>query len=234
MVRGAGVWLALLLCLGAVVAASTAGPVTFTGEGLLDDLRPASGSLEAAPPVEQGDELPTETREVGEPVLGVPIEVLLAVVVVIVGSALLVRSLLRARHEPDPVDDEDEPVPDETVPVDVLAVTAAARRGLQRLDGLSGRDPTEVVVACWVELELAGGASGSAHVATDTPTDFARRLAAAVPALDRADLDRLRQVYSRVRYGRDGADADDVAVARACLAGLLDAVGAGSGAERPR
>lgn len=224
----AGVVGVVLACLAAAVLALALGTPTVSGDGPLDRWRLGDDGPAQAPPEAAAEPVPVEVAEPPEPLLGVPEEVVLSMAVVIVAGALLVRSLLRARR-PDDVPEPEAPEPDEHgAAVDLLAVAQAARRGLRRLDEVDGGDAGEVVVACWVELELAGSRAGSGRLPTDTPTDFAHRLRAAVPALDPTVLDELRRTYSRVRYGRRPATADDVDRARAALRQLLGALPAGA------
>lgn len=215
---------AVLVCLAAVLLASGIGPVRVTGDGPLDRWRATGdGSAEQAP--EPTDDTVVDTGEVDEPALGVPVEVLLAMVFTVVAAALLARAVLRA---PRPVDDEDEPEGQDArddLLVDLDAVAGAARRGLVRLEEVAGAGATDVVVACWVELEVAAGRTGVGRAATDTPTDFAARLHAAAPALDPGVLTDLRNTYSRARYGSAGASADDVRRAREALRQLLHTLG---------
>lgn len=214
---------AALVGLAAVLLAAALGPVTFASGSPLDRLRLGDGAPEAPPGQAGVDEAPVEALDPPEPLLEVPAEVLVSMVAVIVASALLVRSLLRARRSPeDAAPDEDED--DEGLVegrVDLDAVAASARRSLLRLAEVPDGQASEAVIACWVELELAGEGAGSAHRHTDTPTDFARRLVAAAPDLDAGVLDDLRRVYSRVRYGGAPATRADVALAREALEHLL-------------
>jgi hypothetical protein len=217
---------AALAALVAVLLAAALGPVTFQAGSPLDRLRLGDGAPEAPPAQEGVDEAPVEALDPPEPLLDIPAEVLVSMVAVIVASALLVRSLLRARRPPEQDDGDDDEVPEGLVEghVDLDAVAASARRSLLRLAEVPDEQASEAVIACWVELELAGGRAGSAHRHTDSPTDFARRLAVVAPDLDDAVLDDLRRVYSRVRYGGTGATRDDVVVARTALEHLLAAI----------
>lgn len=213
--------LAVLGCLAVVVLTTILGPPDLTGEGPLDRWRLVEGGGVGEAEPAPAEEVPVEVEEVPEPLLGIPAEVVLSMAVAIVAGALLVRSLMAAR--PGGVDEPDEAEEDPAgaADVDLAGVAAAAHRGLARLDELAGGEPGEVVVACWVELEQAGSGAGSARLVTDTPSDFARRLVAAVPDLDPVVLGELRRTYSTVRYGRRGADAADVARARSALQHLL-------------
>lgn len=225
MFRGAGVAVTVLLCLGAVVLAVLLGPVGFSAGAPLDRWRIGDGQLQEPGPELAGEQAAVEVIEAPEPLLGIPVEVVVAMVISIVALALLVRSLLKARRADAalaPAEVEEDGWDASPPRLDVTAVAAAARRGLRRLDELGDADAGEVVVACWVELEIAAGGVGSDRRFTDTATDFALRLAGAAPGLDRTALDRLRRVYSRVRFGSRPGTADDVAVARAALTDLLD------------
>lgn len=226
-----------LLCLVAVLAATTLGPVTVSADSPLDRLTQGGGETDGTGEaevveVEESDALPVPERDGG-----IPPEVVLSMAVALVAGALLVRSLLRAR--PDETVAEDEEPEDRVDGGDggvLEAVAAAARRCLDRLDGSGPGAADEAVLACWVELESAGSRLGTGRERTDTPTDFARRLAGAVPGLEgevQHHLEDLRQVYSRVRYGSEGARPDDVDRARTALRHLLVALAPGE-AVSPR
>lgn len=226
-------------CLAAVLLAGVLGPMTFSADSPLDRLRLGQGELDA------GTELPQEESAVevplpAQPRGGIPVEVVLSLAAAIVAGALLVRSVLRARHDevPDEPDEPDDELGTGNDPGALTAVAEAARLGLARLDGAEDGNATEVVLACWVELEAAGARLGSGRARTDTPTDFARRLAAAVPGLDPDVLGDLRRTYSRVRHGGAGAvgavDAEDVRRARAALEHLLAAIEPGAPQQVPR
>jgi len=233
---------ASLGCLAAVLLAGALGPPTFSSDSPLDRFRLGGGQLDTVTVdldvVSDDDPVPVTTRE------GIPIEVVLSLAVAVVAGALLARSVLRARHEDvdDPEEGPDEEPAGAGAAVALAAVAGAARRGLGRLGDPGSRgpgswDPGDAVLACWVELEAAGDRLGSGRAPTDTPTDFAVRLAAAVPGLDGAVLADLRRTYSRVRYGcsRPGAvGPDDVRRARAALQHLLAVLGPGDRQEIPR
>ncbi|MGJ7452301.1 DUF4129 domain-containing protein [Aquipuribacter sp. MA13-13] len=221
MVRVAGVAGAAVLGLTAVVLSVVLGPPRFARDSLLDRFRLVGDPGSAPESLEAVDDGTSQPVDVPEPLLGVPVEVVLAVLVTTVAAALLVRSLLRARHEPSAAPDLDPLVePPAGAPVDIAGVREAVRHAARGLDE-PGRDAADVVVGCWVRLEEAGGTAGTGRRPSDTPTDFAHRLAAAVPGLDPDALLRLRAVYSRVRFGPAGATAGDVGVARAALADLV-------------
>ncbi len=220
---------AALLCLGAVAGAGALGPVPLSGDSLLDRLTEGDGSVDGpGGPGEEVGAVADDEDDLGlERDGGMPPEVVLSLLVATVAAALLVRSVLRARpaaaEQED--EDEDEPVLPGGEDEDLRdAVAGAARAGLDRLDRAGPGGADDAVLACWVELEDAGGRAGSARVRTDTPTDFAVRLQAAVPGLDPDVLADLRRTYSRVRFGPAGtAGPDDVRRARAALEHLLAA-----------
>ncbi|MFC3686853.1 DUF4129 domain-containing protein [Aquipuribacter hungaricus] len=226
-------WLPLALaaagCLAAVLLAGALGPVTFSAGSPLDRFRLQTQPLDQRDPVEEAvvDIAPPPAQDAS-----IPAEVVLSLAAVVVASALLARSLLRARGDAGAEDD-----PDDGSPVDGLpavrpgalgAVAAAARDGLADLDG--GGDATAAVLACWVGLEDAAARLGRGRTPTDTPTDVARRLLAAAPGLDPVLLDDLRRTYSRARHGGP-AGPDDVRRARAALEDLL-AVLSAAGPDR--
>lgn len=222
----AGLAAAVLACAAAVLLATGLGAPAVSGDSPLDRWQLVDGASEEPAVEEEVAVAPQDTVIRGEPALGIPAEVLGAMLFTVVAAALLVRSVLQARTDDDRAHPADEPDLDEVGGgVDVDAVAAAARRGLLRLQDVPAADADEVVIACWVELELAGGRLGAGPARTDTPTDFARRLAVAVTAADPERLDDLRRTYSRVRYGTGGASTADVERARQALADLLAATG---------
>lgn len=209
-------------CLVAVLLATGLGPVTFSLDSPLQRVALGGGPLDEPGDEElaQDDGPPTPVDTGADD--GIPVEVVLSMAFAIVAGALLVGSLLRARPETE--EDEEQPADEPETGEEgrlLEAVAEAARRGLDRLDGAAAGPADDAVLACWLELESAGARLGAGRDRTDTPTDFARRLEAAVPALDTAVLADLRSTYSRVRYGSGGAGPDDVRRARAALHQLL-------------
>jgi uncharacterized protein DUF4129 len=96
---------------------------------------------------------------------------------------------------------------------------AAARRDLElRQSG----PPSDAVVAAWLRLEQAAAESGAPRAPHQTPTEFTSALLAEHVA-DHAAVERLRGLYQRARFARDGAvteaDADE---ARFALGAILD------------
>ena len=251
---------AALLCLAAVVLAGALGRPTFSADSPLDRLRLGQGPRSDVDPAGEplvvvADPPPVRTDD------AIPAEVVLSLAATVVLGALLVRSVLRARQDevsddPDDNPDADDTAADDTAsddPADddpdaVAGVAAAARCGLARLDLTDSGQAGQVVLACWVELEAAGKRLGRGRTSSDTPTDFAARLAAAVPGLDEAVLDDLRRSYSRVRFGgRAPAGAagapggpgttvgpDEVRRARAALQHLLAVLDPGDRQGLPR
>ncbi|WP_380165913.1 DUF4129 domain-containing protein [Jannaschia sp. R86511] len=237
MGRVAGVAGVAALGLAAVVLSVLLGPPAFAPDSLLDRFRPY-GDVEPAPEQVAPAEEAVQQVDVPEPVLGVPAEVVLVMVAVVVGTALLARSLLRA--EPGEAAVEEPGLPPEDEPaagpdVDLPAVRDAVHRGVQDLDRAGPGEAGDVVVACWLRLEAAAGDVGSGRRPADSPTDFATRLRLAAPGLDGEALLRLRSVYSRVRFsaaGPGGASVADAAAARAALGRLLASLGSDDLATR--
>ncbi|MFC5379522.1 DUF4129 domain-containing protein [Aquipuribacter nitratireducens] len=233
--RGPGAaWVVVpaLACAVVVALAVLVGPVPLSGDSPLDRLRPAPVAGEAPDEEPAADAVGADALE-APPTDGIPVEVVVGLLVTIVCLALLARAVLRAARRPADDDEEAPDAADETVDaLDDAAVAEAARQGLLRLHDVPPDRAADVVVACWVELELAAGAAGAARRWTDTPTDFADRLAAAAPGLDRPALDGLRRTYSRVRFGGPGSPErhvtrEEVDEARVALSGLLGALGTG-------
>ncbi|WP_336923673.1 DUF4129 domain-containing protein [Aquipuribacter sp. SD81] len=233
-------WVAVpaLLGLAAVLLAVGLGPVPLSGDSPADRIRPLEVAQPTADPA--GERVvDVDPPRYGDAVAGVPLEVAAAVVATSLALALLVRSLLSARRDApaDSADGEDDGggPPDEAVTADpdAAALAAAARSGLLRLADVPPGHLADVVVACWAELERAATGTGAARRWTDTPTEFAARLARSAPGLDRAALEGLRRTYSRVRFAAPGTPAREVTpaeadAARAALASLLRAVEVGA------
>jgi hypothetical protein len=106
-----------------------------------------------------------------------------------------VRYLLTERVRGDAVDEQAASQPGGRLETE--QVRDAVRAGLADLD--AGGDPRRAVIACWLRLERAAAAAGTARLAADTPTDLVRRLLAAHRVSDEA-LGRLADAYRLARY----------------------------------
>lgn len=107
-------------------------------------------------------------------------------------------------------------------------VQAAVRAGLADID--AGADPRRAVIACWLRLERAAAAAGTARLAADTPGDLVARLLAG-HQVDDAALDRLAAAYRSARYAPDDVDPAAAASAREALAEVAAQLGRAAAAE---
>lgn len=128
-------------------------------------------------------------------------------VLVMLGVALLVRWLLRFRGE-DPPDGRlvEQTTPHRfgaLAPVDA-ALPAWAEATRDALAG--GGDTSDTVIRCWLDLERICARAGAGRRATQTTSDFAADVAAALdlPAEPLATLNRL---YQRARFARTDAES---------------------------
>lgn len=82
-------------------------------------------------------------------------------------------------------------------------------------------DPTDAVIAAWVQLEEAAGRSGVERHPAWTPTEFTVTVLDRTPA-DRAATRTLLDLYLRARFGHERMTADDVAAAARAVAALAE------------
>ncbi|MDP9325821.1 MAG: DUF4129 domain-containing protein, partial [Candidatus Dormibacteraeota bacterium] len=82
----------------------------------------------------------------------------------------------------------------------LVIVGLAVARGPRRLDD---------VRPAWRRMGWLGARLGVRRRESDTPLEFARRLAGALPAFER-EIDELGSAYSRGIYRQDGLGADDL------------------------
>ncbi|MDO5628357.1 MAG: DUF4129 domain-containing protein [Mobilicoccus sp.] len=134
------------------------------------------------------------------------------------GALILVGALARRwwvrRHR-----DEDEPAPPPPVRArtDLVVVTHRARAALA--DGV----PRNGVVACWVALEEALDAAGSAPSPHESPTEVADRLLHDHPGVPADAVATLLAAYREARFSQHPISEDD----RAHAAAALDRIEAG-------
>lgn len=76
-------------------------------------------------------------------------------------------------------------------------VREALRAGLADID--AGGDARRAIIACWLRLERAAAAAGTARMAADTPGDLVTRLLSRHRVSRRA-LEQLAGAYRRARY----------------------------------
>jgi hypothetical protein len=93
------------------------------------------------------------------------------------------------------------------------ALTEAVDEGLRQLDE---EDPQEAVIACWVLLEQAAAAAGTARRPSQTPTQLVTRVLAE-HLVTREALDRLVELYREARYSQHVLGAQARAEARTAL-----------------
>jgi len=106
-------------------------------------------------------------------------------------------------------------------------VRAAVDEGLAELDDSDG-DPRRAIIACWVRLERAGAAAGTARHPGDSSTDFVFRLLGAHQVS--ADvLEPFAAVYRRARFATGDVDTSMRDRARSALVQLRDELVATAG-----
>jgi hypothetical protein len=208
-----------LLLLGAALAALLATP----------QIRPVGGPKEklptldptkfsTVPPVAPPGQGPTAPGhpvgiQVPEWLLGIAQILLVAafVGIVVLVIWLMVKRGMRPRERKLEVVTPDPQVARERV-------IAAVDEGLSQLDD-SDADPRRAVIACWVRLEQAAAAAGTARQPGDTPTDLVARLLAE-QQVSAAVLFPLAEVYRLARYATHTVDATMRDQARAALGQL--------------
>jgi hypothetical protein len=104
-------------------------------------------------------------------------------------------------------------------------LVAALDAGLEELSD-TDRDPRRAVIACWVRLEQAAAAAGTARLPGDSPTDLVGRLLAE-QQVDARVLAALLEVYRQARYATHTVDDQMRAQARSALERLRADLGAG-------
>lgn len=97
--------------------------------------------------------------------------------------------------------------------------------GLEELSD-ADRDPRRAVIACWVRLEQAAAAAGTARHPGDTPADLVGRLLAE-QQVDSQVLAALLEVYRQARYATHTVDDQMRQQARSALQRLRTDLGAG-------
>ncbi|GIG29998.1 DUF4129 domain-containing protein [Cellulomonas marina] len=228
--RAAVVALTLVAAGVLVVVGAAAGADWTTGPARLDAFAPI-----APPPAPLPTPVAVPGAESGAPTAGdapsgalrVAAVLALAVLAVLVARWVVrvVRRQARERGQTGTAADGDLAPGDagaggDTLVPDLPALHRAATAALARLDapGAGGDD----VVAAWLAVERAAAESGVPRAVTWTSSE----LTAAVLAATDAEPDAVRtllRLYQRARYGVGPAarlDADEVALARACLVTL--------------
>jgi len=103
------------------------------------------------------------------------------------GGGGLVRRRPRPPRQPPP------PPPDRPT---VESLTEAVDVGLRRLDE---GEPSDAVIACWVQLEQAAAAAGTARRPSETPAQLVTRVLAQ-HLVTRETLEQLVGLYREARY----------------------------------
>jgi hypothetical protein len=116
-----------------------------------------------------------------------------------------------------------QPVRDE--PRTAEDLVAALDAGLEELSD-TDRDPRRAVIACWVRLEQAAAAAGTARHPGDSPTDLVGRLLRE-QQVDARVLAALLEVYRQARYATHTVDDQMRGRARSALQRLRADLGAG-------
>ncbi|MCA2215655.1 DUF4129 domain-containing protein [Jidongwangia harbinensis] len=104
-------------------------------------------------------------------------------------------------------------------------LVAALDAGLEELSD-TDRDPRRAVIACWVRLEQAAAAAGTARHPGDSPTDLVGRLLREQQVNGQV-LAALLEVYRQARYATHTVDDQMRAQARSALQRLRADLGAG-------
>ena len=107
-------------------------------------------------------------------------------------------------------------------------LVAALDAGLEELSD-TDRDPRRAVIACWVRLEQAAAAAGTARLPGDSPTDLVGRLLRE-QRVDAGVLAALLEVYRQARYATHTVDDQMRAQAVSALQRLRFDLGAGAAA----
>jgi len=105
-------------------------------------------------------------------------------------------------------------------------VRAAVDEGLSDLDDLDA-DPRRAVIACWVRLEAAAAAAGTAREPGDTSTELVQRLLESHAVSGRV-LDDFAAVYREARFATHTVDVAMRDQARAALRQLRDELSVGA------
>jgi hypothetical protein len=104
-------------------------------------------------------------------------------------------------------------------------LVAALDAGLEELSD-ADRDPRRAVIACWVRLEQAAAAAGTARHPGDSPTDLVGRLLNE-QQVDAGVLAALLEVYRQARYATHTVDDHMRQQARSALERLRADLGTG-------
>ena len=171
--------------------------------------------VQEGPAVEAAGGLPEWIGTAALVVLGIAGMVMVALVV---WAILRDQSKRRRRRK-----GRSQPVRDE--PRTAEDLVAALDAGLEELSD-TDRDPRRAVIACWVRLEQAAAAAGTARHPGDIPTDLVGRLLRE-QQVDARVLAALLEVYRQARYATHTVDDQMRGRARSALERLRADLGAG-------
>lgn len=217
---------AAALLLGLVVAMLAAAAVgqwenPRSGEGptITATPSPEGPSMDFTPP-----ELPTiDPIAGGERLAENPwVRGVVIAIVAIIGLVvlfLLLRLLASVlRREPPTTPD---PRMVTTAGVDDAIEAPAILDGIARAqDALEGdRPPRDAIIQAWLALEHAATNAGVGRTPAQTPTEFTAVVLERTPA-DRASVDVLRGLYTRVRFSDDELQRGDAEAAREALTAI--------------
>lgn len=215
-------WLPVLLVVLALAGAGWAasgggglsgGELPPRGEELPATPSPAATAAAATPSPDAADRPPLISQEVpgwiSAVVTAVALGTLFGVIALflVVGARwLLTERVIRREIVDQPASQPSQAEADE--------VREAVRAGLADID--AGGDARRAVIACWLRLERAAAAAGTARLAADTPADLVARLLAAHRVSDRA-LARLADAYRLARYAPAEVAEERLETARLAL-----------------
>lgn len=146
--------------------------------------------------------------------------VVVAMILLLIGFALLVRRLQQLRRRPLKLGVGVEEVEEQVgalESVTQMRLRRAAERARTELTTRAGGPPGDAVIAAWLRLEEAAAHEGAGRRPHQTATEFTAALLARYTTSEPA-LDELRALYQRARFGPPGQVGE--AEAEAAVAAL--------------
>jgi hypothetical protein len=215
-----------LLFLAALAAARSQPQL----ERISPDAEPTADAPPLLPPAAEATAAGQTPPGAAEPATGLPDWVGTAALVVLTVAGLVLIALVvwaiirdqarrRARRATGWIPVREEPNTAEDL-------VAALDAGLEELSD-TDRDPRRAVIACWVRLEQAAAAAGTARLPGDSPTDLVGRLLRE-QRVDAGVLAALLAVYREARYATHTVDDRMRAQAVSALQRLRVDLGAGA------
>ncbi|MBE1874914.1 DUF4129 domain-containing protein [Myceligenerans pegani] len=223
---------ATVLLVLVVLAAAAATPWVAAPPRMPAILPTNPADLPSMPPVPTASPTPAPQEYLNDTarnLIGIALLLVLLALLAWIGTVIARRMI--DRYQPGTTVPEETPAPGGTVTATPDELTAAVQDAVEQALAVVDRArgvPRDAVVAAWVALEDAAAAHGTERDPADTPTEFTAALLAATPA-PAADIRTLRALYQRARFTTRPVTDDDVAAARAALAGIaraLDRAGA--------